>query len=163
MKSYITPKIRIRKGRNGKGLFALKKIRKGELIIDFTKGPGKFLITKEADKLYEEGNDYVIQIGDDLFFAAANREELENADFINHSCTPTCGINGTLKIVAMRDIKPKEEVTIDYAMCESSEYKMECNCGSSSCRKIITGNGWKKKELQKKYKGFFSDYLKKRI
>jgi hypothetical protein len=48
MKSYISPKVKIGKSKIGKGLFALKKISRGELIIDFTKGPGKFLTTKEA-------------------------------------------------------------------------------------------------------------------
>lgn len=163
MKSYISPKVKIGKSKIGKGLFVLKKIHKGELIIDFTKGPGKFLTTKEADKLYEKGNDYMIQIDDDLFFVATNKEELEDADFLNHSCNPNCGIKGTLRIVAMRDIKTGEEITFDYAMCESSDYKMRCNCRSSNCRKVITGNDWKIKELQKKYKGFFSDYLKNRI
>lgn len=163
MKSYISPKVKIGKSKIGKGLFALKKIRKGELIIDYTKGPGKFLPTKEADKLYEKGNDYMIQVDDDLFFVATTKEELEDADFLNHSCNPNCGIQGTLKIIAIRDIEPGEEITFDYAMCESSEYEIKCNCGSSNCRKVITGNDWKIKELQKKYKGFFSDYLQKKI
>jgi hypothetical protein len=56
-----------------------------------------------------------------------------------------------------------EEITLDYAMCESPEYEMKCNCGYSDCRKVVTGNGWKNKELQKKHKGFFSDYLQKKI
>ena len=164
MKSYVHPKVKIGQSRIGKGLFALEKISQGELIIDFAKGPGKFLTTKEADKIYEKGSDYMIQVDDDLFFAATNREELEDADFINHSCNPNCGIKGRLQIVAMRDIEPAEEITFDYAMCESSSgYEMKCSCGSSNCRKVITGNDWKIKGLQKKYKGFFSDYLKKRI
>lgn len=57
VKSFITPKAKIGKARIGKGLFALKKIRKGELVVDFTNGPGKFLSTKQADALYEKGND----------------------------------------------------------------------------------------------------------
>ncbi len=163
MKSYISPKVKIGESNNGKGLFALEKIHKGELIIDFTKGSGKFITVKEADKLYEEGNDYMIQVDNDLIFASTNQEELECVDFLNHSCDPNCGINGTLKIVTMKDIEPKEEITFDYAMSESSEYKMKCCCKSLNCRKIITGNDWKIKKLQKKYKGFFSDYLQKKI
>lgn len=163
MKSYISFKVKLSKSKNGKGLFALEKTRKGELIIDFSKGPGKFLTTKEADKFYEKDNDYMIQVDDDLFFAVTDQEELEDADFLNHSCNPNCGIDGTLRIIAMRDIEPGEEITFDYAMCESSDYKMECNCGSSDCRKVITGNDWKIDELQKRYKRFFSYYLEKRI
>jgi len=163
MKSYISPKIKISKAKIGKGLFATEKIFQDEIIIDFTSGPGKFLSTQQADELYEKGDDYMIQVDEDLFFVATSQEELEDVDFINHSCSPNCGIKGSLQIVAMRDIKPGEEITIDYAMCESSGYEMKCNCGSSDCRKIIIGNDWMKKELQKKYIGFFSDYLQKKI
>lgn len=163
MKSYISEKVKMKKSRIGKGLFALKNIRTGELIIDFTKGPGKFLKTKYADRLYEKGNDYMIQVDDDLFFAAANKKELEDADFINHSCDPNCGINDSLKIVSIKNIQKGEEISIDYAMCESSDYEIKCQCGKNNCRKTITGNDWKIKELQKKYKGFFSDYIQKKI
>jgi len=163
MRSYISPKVKIGKSRIGEGLFAVSDISMGELIVNYSTGPGKFLIAEETNELYEKGYDYLIQVDDDLFFAATNDEELEDADFINHSCDPNCGINGSLKIVAMKDIKQGEEITIDYAMCESSNYSIICKCGSSICRKIITGDDWKKKELQEKYNGYFSDYIKKKI
>ncbi|MEK6888602.1 MAG: SET domain-containing protein-lysine N-methyltransferase [Nanoarchaeota archaeon] len=163
MKSYVSPKVKITKSKNGKGLFAFEKIKSGEIVVDFSTGPGKYLKTKDADKFYEKGEDYMIQVDDGLFFAATNKKELEDADFINHSCDPNCGIKDKLKIVAMRDIKPGEEITFDYAMCESSEYKMKCNCGSPNCRREISGNDWKLKKLQKKYTIFFSDYLKRKI
>ena len=163
MRSYVSPKVKVGKSKIGKGLFALKKILKGELIADFTSGPGKFLQTEEADKLYDGGYDYMIQVEDDLYFAATNKEELESADFINHCCSPNCGIKGSLKIVAMRNIEEGEEITFDYAMCETSDYEIKCKCRSSNCRKVITGNDWKIKELQKRYKGFFSEHIQKKI
>ncbi len=147
----------------GLGLFAIAKISKGEVIIDYSNAPGKFLTTKEADALFEKGNDYMMQIDEDSFFVATNREELESSDFINHSCNPNCGIKNKFKIIAMRDIDKKEEITIDYAMCESSEYEMPCQCKNKNCRKVITGNDWKIKSLQEKYNGFFSDYLQRLI
>ncbi len=105
----------------------------------------------------------MIQVGEGRFFAATNKKELEDADFVNHSCSPNCGIKNALKIVAMRDIKPGEEITIDYAMQECSEFRMKCRCGSRDCRKTVTGRDWKIRRLQKKYKGYFSDYLRKKI
>jgi len=163
MSSYISPKVKSRKSKIGKGLFAIKEIHKGELIIDFTHAPGKLVTTKEADRLYEKGNDYMIQVDENIFFAASNKREIEDSDFINHSCNPNSGIKVSLKIVAMRDIKRGEEITMDYAMCESSEFSIKCLCGSPRCRKVITGNDWKEKELQRKYKGYFSYYLQKKI
>lgn len=37
------------------------------------------------------------------------------------------------------------------------------NCGSPNCRKIVTGRDWQRADLQEKYRGFFSWYLKARI
>ncbi|MEK7461853.1 MAG: SET domain-containing protein-lysine N-methyltransferase [Patescibacteria group bacterium] len=148
---------------SGRGLFANKLIRKGELIISFEKGKGKFINSTEADKLYNAGNDHMLQIGDDLFFAAITPEQYENEDHINHSCDPNLGIDGNMKFVAMRDIQADEELTFDYAMSESSDYKMGCHCGSINCRKIITGSDWKRKDLQEKYHGFFSNYLQSKF
>lgn len=48
-------------------------------------------------------------------------------------------------------------------MQESSKFELKCKCGSKNCRKIIRGDDWKIKKLQKKYKGYFSDYLQKKI
>ena len=38
----------------------------------------------------------MIQVDDDLFFAAMGDDDLEDEDFINHSCEPNCGIRGSL-------------------------------------------------------------------
>src|SRR3989338_6894627 len=131
-KSYISLKARKKKSRfGGDGLFATVKIFKGEHVVDYTDGPGRLLSLKEANSFYHKGSDYMIQTGDDRFFIATNTDELEDADFINHSCDPNCGIRGSLEIVAMRDIEPGEEITIDYAMSESSDLHMECSCSSA--------------------------------
>lgn len=163
MASYISPKVILRNSKNGKGLFALNDIKKNAAIVDYIDAPGKFLTTKEADIFYDEGNDYMIQVDEDLFFVATTEDELEDSDYINHSCDPNCGFNGTLKIVAMRDIQEGEEITIDYAMSESSQYQMKCHCGNVNCRKVISGDDWKNKKLQQKYKDYFSKYLQKRM
>jgi hypothetical protein len=64
----------------------------------------------------------------------------------------------------MRDIQPGEELTFDYAMSDGSPYdEFECFCGSPNCRRKITGDDWKIPELWKKYKGYFSPYLARRI
>ena len=163
MKSFISPKIKICRSKYGKGLFCVKKISKNELVIDYTNARGEFLSAEEADALYEKGNDYILQIEDDLFFATTKKSDIDDSDFLNHSCSPNCGIKGGFKIVAMREINQGEEITFDYAMSESSNYRMKCLCGSENCRKVITGNDWKIKELQDKYNGFFSEYLQRKI
>jgi hypothetical protein len=71
--------------------------------------------------------------------------------------------------VAMRDIGKDEEITFDYAMVLSQSvgsdivFTMECQCGSNNCRKAISEENWKMPEIQKKYRGFFSEYLLEKI
>ncbi len=162
--SYSSPKVEMRNSRiSGRGLFAKESIHKGELMISFENGKGKVINSTEADMLYDAGNDHMLQISDDLFFAATTVGEYEKEDHINHSCDPNLGIDGNVKFVAMRDIRKDEELTFDYAMSESSDYKMECHCRNKNCRKLITGNDWKLEDIQKKYNRYFSDYLRSKI
>ncbi len=164
MASYISPKVRIGDSRaSGKGLFASEPIKKDEVLMDYTGGFGKFVSAAEADELFKNGYDHMIQVDDDLFFAATEEVEFEEADYLNHSCDPNCGIRDKLKIVAMRDIKPGEELAVDYAMMESTDFEIPCGCGSANCRHLITGNDWKLPELQERYRGYFSEYLQKKI
>jgi len=165
MASYLSSKVKIGTSKkSGKGLFAIDKIQKGEIVIDYKDGIGKYVNHAEAEKLWLQGIDYDIQIKQDLFFVPSGRgKEIEEADYLNHSCNPTCGIRDVLKIVAMRDIEKGEEITFDYAMSESYPYNMKCNCGEKNCRGNITGDDWERPELQTRYKGYFSDYINKMI
>jgi hypothetical protein len=63
----------------------------------------------------------------------------------------------------MRDIAAGEELTHDWATTDDEDYRMECRCGATTCRKIVTGKDWQKPELQKKYAGYMSWYLAERI
>ncbi|HWQ99377.1 MAG TPA: SET domain-containing protein-lysine N-methyltransferase [Candidatus Methylomirabilis sp.] len=163
MKSCITPKAEVRKNFAGHGVFAKEAIAEGEIVADFSHGTGQHVKSEEADKLYEQGFDYMLQTGEDEFFAATTTEELEEGDYLNHSCDPNLGFHGTLRLVAMRDIATNEELTFDYAMSESSDYRMDCRCGAPNCRQVITGDDWKRPDLQKKFDGYFSEYLQRKI
>ena len=71
---------------------------------------------------------------------------------------------GATVLVARRDIEPGEELTFDYATCDSSDYdEFECLCDEPTCRGVVTGLDWAKPELQAKYDGWFSPYLARRI
>ena len=162
--AYTSPKIEVRESKQkGKGVFAKRKIEKGELIFDFEDGRGKFYSSKDRAGFNNKWKELDIQVDDNLYWGAVDNSEVEVADYINHSCNPNSGISGSLKIVAMRDINSGEEITFDYAMSESHRFKMQCFCGQKKCRRLITGNDWKIKELQKRYIGYFSDYLQRKI
>ncbi|MBP9822388.1 MAG: SET domain-containing protein-lysine N-methyltransferase [Candidatus Pacebacteria bacterium] len=164
MASYTSLKVQLRESEMaGKGLFAIEKINKDEIVADYTNGFGEYVDLKRANEIYDSGLDHMIQIDDDLYFAATNGSESEDSDHINHSCNSNCGIKSPLGVVAMRDIEPGEEITVDYAMIDSSDYGFDCKCGSPDCRGRVTGDDWKIPELQNRYKGYFSDYLQKKI
>lgn len=59
--------------------------------------------------------------------------------YINHSCDPNTYILGKQTVIALKNIKPNEEITMDYSLTEADKgWSIEsCTCGSVSCRKII--------------------------
>ena len=43
-------------------------------------------------------------------------------------------------MVALRDVQPNEELTLDYAyFLDATMEPFECNCGAVNCRKTIKG------------------------
>jgi hypothetical protein len=40
---------------------------------------------------------------------------------------------------------------------------MPCHCNTTSCRRIIDGHDWRRRDLQLRYRGYFSSYLQQRI
>lgn len=60
---------------------------------------------------------------------------------LTHSCAPNCVLDmQRLEIWALADIKAGDLLTIDYAVTEDVLHRQfACGCGSSACRKWITG------------------------
>ncbi len=161
--SYINPKARKGKksGIHGRGLFAAKPIRKNEIVA--IKG-GHILSRDQLKKKRKIVGDSYIQIDDDFFLAPLTKEEHDTVMmFINHSCGPNVGVKGQITYVAMHDIKPGEELTLDYAMIDDDDFTMTCGCNKPNCRKTISGRDWKRKELQKKYGEYFATFILNKI
>lgn len=57
----------------------------------------------------------------------------------------------------------KEELTHDWATTDDEPDSLECRCGAPSCRKIVTGQDWRRPDLQEKYAGYMSWYLVEKI
>lgn len=162
--SGISPKVESRKSPiQGHGLFAKEPILKGEIILDFSKGTQQFVSGAEADDLYKGNFDHMLQVDENRFLVTVKEFEPVDRGHVNHSCDPNCGMKDGVKIVAMRTIEPDEELTLDYAMMESSDYSFKCECGRKNCRAVITGTDWKIPELQKRYGGYFQNYLQMKI
>lgn len=109
-------------------------------------------------------SDADLQISDDFFLAPVTVDEFDDVMmFLNHSCEPNVGVQGQIVFVAMRDIAAGEELALDYATVDNDSGQMTCACGAERCRKIITGQDWRKPELQQKYGNYFAWHLLQKI
>jgi SET domain-containing protein len=160
--SYISPKAAVRKSPiQGRGLFAVESIAQGEIVC--IKG-GHIFDRDTLSRLTKTLGPAEIQIAENLFIGPLEESEREGSMiFSNHSCEPNIGVQGQIVFVALRDIRPGEELTHDWATTDDDDYEMECNCGAGSCRKLITGQDWQRKDLQEKYAGYMSSYLMEKV
>ena len=161
--SFLSPKTEVRESKiHGRGLFATADIAKNEIVA--VKG-GHIVDRKTLrENITPQLGPVEIQIDDDLFIAPVTGEEQEGSIlYSNHSCDPNIGMRGEITFVAMRDIRAGEELTHDWATTDDDGYSVECKCGSSNCRKILTGKDWQRPNLQKRYAGYFSAYLARKI
>jgi SET domain-containing protein len=160
--SYISPKAAVKQSSiHGRGLFAAEPIMKGEVVA--IKG-GYIFDRQKLHEVEKSLGPAEIAIADGFFIGPLREDEKEGGMiFSNHSCEPNIGVQGQIIFVAMRDIESGEELTHDWAMTDDDNYDMECNCRVGNCRGRITGKDWRRKELQEKYRGYFSWYLQEKI
>lgn len=161
--SWMNPKLAARKtSKAGMSIYTKEPISKNEQLAVFG---GRVMTIDDESKLPKKIQDYSLQISEDLVIGIYSKEFVGPAEFFNHSCQPNAGFDGQIFLVAMRNIKPGEEITFDYAMTIAGDepYKLECMCGNKNCRGFITNLDWKKRSLQKKYNGYFQWYIQKLI
>jgi len=139
---------------HGKGLLALKNIKRGEVIFIIKGKKINFLINNKTRAKMAGWN--WIGYGKNTWIDPVNY-----GFYFNHSCRPNSAVKGKTRVVAIRDIKKNEEITFDYSLSEADIFwHIKCDCGSKNCRKIIrsiqflprkifTKNKWKKKIKQK--------------
>lgn len=158
--NWLNPKAEARPvGEKGWGSFAIEPISAGEVVAGF----GGWVVDRFVlSTMSHDRQARSIQIDDNLYLVSS--DEREPGDMLNHSCEPNCGLLGSQLLVAMREIGPGEEITFDYAMCDTSDYdEFRCLCGMPGCREIVTGADWRLPELQERYSGWFSPYIARRI
>lgn len=122
----------------GLGLFSLASIPAGTIIWHPT-AQSLQLSQEQAKKLRSMTYEWLEELG----FRLSNGNLFLPAGWaclFNHSCDPNVVDYGTDFGVATRDIHSGDEVTIDYSTFEYNDFRLECKCGSNSCRKIITSS-----------------------
>jgi uncharacterized protein len=160
--SYISSKAVVKESSiHGSGLFAAELISKGEIVC--IKG-GHVFDRRTLQEVTKTLGPAEIQISEDFFIGPLSEQEREGSMiFSNHSCEPNIGVQGQIVFVALRDIAGGEELTHDWATTDDDTYEMDCRCGSANCRKVITGQDWRRRDLQEKYAGYMSWYLMEKI
>ncbi len=131
--SISMKKLSIQKsGIDGKGLFVLEDVKKDEFIHYIEGKRVRKIPLNKLDGQGEMRNWY--GVGKSIWIDP----EGTNFDFLNHSCDPNAAIKGTKSLVALRDIKIGEELTIDYSITDPDPlWEMPCLCGADNCRKLI--------------------------
>ncbi|MFW6011121.1 MAG: SET domain-containing protein [Desulfosalsimonas sp.] len=162
VRCYRSPKIEVRTSElEGRGVFAVTEIEKDEVVAIKA---GHIITSDELSEITSSVGDYALQIHDGLYLGPRSKDELERMTiFINHSCNPNVGFLGQIVYVAMRKIEPGEELCHDYSMERTDDYSLECRCGSDYCRGKITGDDWKRPDLQERYGNRFSSYILEKI
>ena len=159
--SYLSPKLELRScaDKGGYGVFTREALKKDEVLAVW----GGVVVPDERLNEYSEyAQTHGLQVEDNLYLIPLTEDD--PADYFNHCCNPNSGLLGQITLVAMRDIDADEEICFDYSMSDSNPYdEFECGCGSPLCRGRVTAEDWKRKDLQQRYKGYFSAYLQRRI
>lgn len=134
----------VRVGRTcvGRGVFTRQHYREDAVIGE---------IQGEVINDPDYGSDYCMHIGDGY-----QLEPVTPFRFLNHSCDPNCRFDWIdvvatgksprgkhVVLIAMRDIKPGEELTIEYNW--PAEGAIPCRCQSPFCRGwIVDEEEWDK-------------------
>lgn len=139
---------------HGKGIIANQDIKKGDTVFVIKGKLVHWTVNNQKDSLYGS-----VWIG---MSKHSWIDPDEPAVFLNHSCEPNCGIKGRLKVVALKDIRAREEITIDYSITEMDRlWYMKCDCGSKNCRKIIRSIQFLPKKIYNKYAPCVPTYFMK--
>jgi len=82
--------------------------------------------------------------------------------FLNHSCDPNTTRLGEFTAWSLRDIKPGEEITMDYSLLDvNPKWHMKCECGSPNCRGEIRSVQFLTPEQIKVYWRKLPDFMKR--
>lgn len=117
---------------HGKGIFALRNFKKGEII---NKWDTSNIFNKDnIVTLSDEERKHISYIGGGNFILLNSPER-----YVNHSCNPNAYVKDCCE-VAIKDINNGEEITSDYSLEGVNGWEFECNCGSNNCRGTVYGD-----------------------
>jgi SET domain-containing protein len=137
--AYITRRSAV----HGNGIFAVRDIRKGEIIDEYV---GERITHSEANRRYG-----ALHASDNhtFLFTVNSRVVIDGGvggndlRFVNHSCAPNCEpdfVRGRVFIVARKNIPCGQELGLDYNIAREDDDPPNvdeiyaCRCASPRCR-----------------------------
>jgi SET domain-containing protein len=124
--------VRVGRAATGLGLFALKPFAKRAYIVTYR---GKRIPTAQAHRREREAAaKYMFEINRRWTIDGSSRRNL--ARYINHACRPNCEAvlrKGRMVFVALRDIAPGEEITLDYGKEYFDLFIAPLGCRCAAC------------------------------
>ncbi len=128
---------------NYRSAVASADIAQGETIVLYG---GGFVDRKNIQAVPQHIRPYFYQVADGIWYGHGLTEAgLGAGDRINHSCSPNAGFAGISQIIAIRNIKAGEQITLDYAGIQSEDLdgsEFDCKCGASNCRGVVGIRDW---------------------
>jgi SET domain-containing protein len=124
--------VRVGRAATGLGLFAVKPFAAKAYIVTYR---GKRIPTAEAHRRERESSaKYMFEINRRWTIDGSSRRNL--ARYINHACRPNCEAvlrKGQMVFVALRNIAPGEEITLDYGKDYFDLFIAPLGCRCAAC------------------------------
>lgn len=124
--------VRIGRAATGLGLFAAKPIAAKAYIVTYR---GKRIPTAEAHRRERKSSaKYMFEIDRRWTIDGSSRRNLGR--YINHACRPNCEAvlrKGKMVFIALRDIAPGDEITLDYGKEYFDLFIAPLGCRCAAC------------------------------
>lgn len=118
-------KLAVKRSSAGLGLFALERIPKDACVIEYV---GRTVSKEESENSRSK---YLFEISKNK--TIDGKPKINKAGYINHACNPNCETEiakGRIFVMAIKDIKPGEELTYDYGREYCLEHCVPCRCAA---------------------------------
>ena len=138
----------------GTGLFGRRAFDEGETVVVLG---GTVIDDAELARLQPQSS---LAIGEGVNLM---QDDDDSARCGNHSCDPNLWLADEVTLMTRRAVEAGEELTVDYGTFSVVPWEMECRCGAAICRGVVTGDDWRRPELQERYAGRFSPFINTRI
>jgi uncharacterized protein len=120
---------RVGRASAGLGLFAMRDVKKGECIIEYT---GEAISHEEADR---RGGRYLFILNEKTVLDGKKHEH--KGRYMNHACKPNCEAivenDERIMIYAIKNIKKGEEFTYDYGNDYVDDLIKKNGCRCKTC------------------------------